>query len=339
VDAAALDRLILGFAHQSIRCTAVTMMSSGMASGGKQISPAAYGALANALAVIFWNRKPFERYLRRALRDHPELLAQIDFDDLKRVVAEEVVDRLMANERRYQDITLGLMLDVSHMETFTNLEQQRDRTYLVPQAEAAVAELRRFTAQYGELLRAQAEFAKDLEQYRSSVQKQQNLAESLDALKAEFLALQGSSDPQGRGREFERFLYRLFALFDLEPHLAYSLKYQQIDGSLTFDTDDYIIEAKWWKEKVEYKDVVLLNDKVLRKGRNTLGLFISVSGFTSGALEAFREKTSFITMDGGDIFYVLDQRIRLDDLLRRKRRYASDTGSCYCPVSQILGSI
>lgn len=313
------------------------MTSSGMVPG-KKISPAAYGALANALAVIFWNRKPFERYLRRALRDHPELLAQIDFNDLKRIVADEIVDRLMAHEHRYQNITLGLMLDISNMETFLNLEQQRDRSYLVPQAESAVAELRRFTAQYGELLKAHADFAKDLEDYRASVQKQQSFTDSLETLKSEFLALQVSDAPQERGRQFEVFLYRLFMVFDLEPHLAYDLQFQQIDGSLTFDTDDYIIEAKWRKGPVEYNDVSLLNEKVLRKGRNTLGLFISVNGFTAGALEAFREKTSFITMDGTDIFFVLDQRIPLDDLLRRKRRHASDTGSCYCPVSQILGS-
>jgi hypothetical protein len=245
-----------------------------MASAGKQISPAAYGALSNALAVIFWNRSPFERYLRRALRHHPELLAQIDFKDLKRVVADEVVDRLMVNEHQYQAVTLGLMLDVSNMETFINLEQQRDRSYLVPQARTAVAELRRFTAQYGELLKEHADFAKDLEDYRKSVQKQQSLTGSLEALKAEFLALQSSEDPHERGRSFEGFLYRLFTVFDLEPHLAYDLQFQQIDGSLTFDTDDYIIEAKWWKTPVEFKEVVLLNEKVLRKGRNTQGLFM-----------------------------------------------------------------
>jgi len=29
----------------------------------------------------------------------------------------------------------------------------------------------------------------------------------------------------------------------LEPRLAYSLESEQIDGSVTFDTDDYIVEA------------------------------------------------------------------------------------------------
>jgi len=36
-------------------------------------------ALADALAVIFWNKQPVARYLRGMLRDVPELLADLDF--------------------------------------------------------------------------------------------------------------------------------------------------------------------------------------------------------------------------------------------------------------------
>lgn len=73
-----------------------------------------------------------------------------------------------------------------------------------------------------------------------------------------------------------------------------------------------------------------------RKAKNTLGLFISISGFTSGALEAYRERTPLIAMDGDDLFCVLDSRVRLDELLKRKKRYASETGSCYFPARQMI---
>lgn len=33
---------------------------------------------------------------------------------------------------------------------------------------------------------------------------------------------------------------------------------------------------------------------------------------------------------------VLDQRIRLDELMRRKKRHASETGHCFLPVSKIF---
>jgi hypothetical protein len=45
----------------------------------KRLTPGAYDALAEALAVVFWNKAPFERFVRVTLRGHPTLLAQLDF--------------------------------------------------------------------------------------------------------------------------------------------------------------------------------------------------------------------------------------------------------------------
>jgi hypothetical protein len=59
----------------------------------KRIDPNAYNALADALAVVFWNKRPLERYLRGLLRDSPELLAGLDFNgDTKRETAGKLVN-------------------------------------------------------------------------------------------------------------------------------------------------------------------------------------------------------------------------------------------------------
>jgi hypothetical protein len=60
--------------------------------------------------------------------------------------------------------------------------------------------------------------------------------------------------------------------------------------------------------------------KVERKAKHTMGLFISIGGFTSGTLAAYRERTPLITLGGDDLFFVLDQRVRLDELLLRPSR-------------------
>jgi hypothetical protein len=88
----------------------------------KKIDPSAYNALADALAVIYWNKKPWARYLRGLLRDVPELLSGLDFDgSTKRETAGELVDRLMANEQKYQATSISLMLSVASMDKFPNL--------------------------------------------------------------------------------------------------------------------------------------------------------------------------------------------------------------------------
>ena len=60
----------------------------------KKISPAAYLALRDAIPAIVWNKRPFETFLRTALRDHSELLAGLNFTDTKRAVADELVERM-----------------------------------------------------------------------------------------------------------------------------------------------------------------------------------------------------------------------------------------------------
>ncbi|MEU5688284.1 hypothetical protein DEJ48_38665 [Streptomyces venezuelae] len=67
---------------------------------------------------------------------------------------------------------------------------------------------------------------------------------------------------------------------------------------ISSDTDDYIPEAKWLKGAVEAGPLMLFNDKVRRKGKDALGRFISVNGFSSGARSAFNERTAFLTVDG-----------------------------------------
>ncbi len=122
----------------------------------------------------------------------------------------------------------------------------------------------------------------------------------------------------------------------MEPRLAYALGGQQIDGSLSFDTDDYIVEARWREDPVDRGDADIFAAKVRRKGKNALGLIVSVNGFTGAALEQYAEATPFIAVDGRDLFLVLDGRVRLDDLLRAKRRHANETGACYLPATDLL---
>lgn len=120
----------------------------------KRISAEAYQALREALAVIVWNKRPFESYLRAALRDSPELLAGLPFAEPKRVVADILVDRLLQDERRYQDVTLNLMLEIASMTSFPNIElikDKEDRAVRLEGAQRAVAHLRNLVRGYAQL--------------------------------------------------------------------------------------------------------------------------------------------------------------------------------------------
>jgi hypothetical protein len=67
-----------------------------------------------------------------------------------------------------------------------------------------------------------------------------------------------------------------------------------------------------------------------------LGLLISLNGLTADARAVYSEGTPFLVMDGVDLISVLEEQVRLDDLLRRKKRHANETGDCFYPVGEMF---
>ncbi|MFI5976046.1 restriction endonuclease [Streptomyces sp. NPDC051452] len=304
----------------------------------KKINPSAYNALAYALWRVIWNKDDFERYVRGMLQDHSELMARLDFGRTKRETAGELVNLLRANEARYLDVTVALMLDIAGMDRFPNLERQVDGAEKVALAETAVAELRRWTGKQQEIIKEHEEHAATIAESAKQAQVIRAFTEAHEDLKQRFFVMHQATDKHQRGRDFEGFIDELFALYDLDPRASYSLEHEQIDGAFSFDTDHYVLEAKWWKEAIGRPLLDIFKTNIERKGKNTLGLYVSMSGFTSDALDMYAYSTPFITMDGLDFMAVLEQRIRLDELLRRKKRHASETGHCSLPVAKILSA-
>ena len=60
------------------------------------------------------------------------------------------------------------------------------------------------------------------------------------------------------------------------------------------------------------------------------------NSFSQDSLDEYKTATAFITLDGADFFMILEERVRLDDLLRRKKRYANETGDCHFPATNML---
>lgn len=306
----------------------------------KRINTEAYQSLRDALASVAWFKKELGRLLRTSLRENPELLAGLDFSKdgpSKRENADVLVDRLMDGESRYQGVTLRLMMELAAMERFPDIERlpEPDKGLRLGEARAAVARLRAATKPLADRIAEQERLAKERERNREADAALRKFADDVADLKTRFLDLSAMTDARRRGYAFEPFLADLFKIFDMEPRLAYSTEIEQIDGSLTFDTDDYIVEAKWTADTVSREKADAFAAKVRRKGKNALGLMVSINGFSGPALKAYAEETPFLTMDGGDLFLVLDGRLRLDDLLRAKKRHANETGSCHLPASAL----
>ena len=159
---------------------------------------------------------------------------------------------------------------------------------------------------------------------------------TLDTLKSELLGLE-QLEPHQRGFTFEKFLVHLFEAYGLSPQGSFRLTGEQIDGSLQFDADTYLLEAKWNKEPTSQNDLLVFREKVESKSTWARGLFVSNSGFSPEALKAFARgrATNIIGLTGQDIYFILEGEISLPEALLMKARKATETGEFYVSVFEL----
>ena len=118
-----------------------------------------------------------------------------------------------------------------------------------------------------------------------------------------------SDNFQQRGFDLEKFLKKLFDLFDLDPRAAFRISGEQIDGSFSFEGTDYLLEAKWQNKPIGANDLDSLASKLSRKLDNTLGLFVSINGFSDDAVDAHSSGGRLVVlMDGSDLMAALEGR-------------------------------
>ncbi|HEX6395658.1 MAG TPA: restriction endonuclease [Acidimicrobiales bacterium] len=261
----------------------------------------------------------------------------MSFTVTKREVAADVISLLRHDENRYQGVALDLLVRLSQFDSsFRRLARLDDGAAKVAIAQAALSEVKAVVETYSAQAAAREQVRAEAEQANIIAEQRRSHRKVLEDLKNRFLALASMADAHERGRRFERLLNELFSLFDLHPRAAYSLEHEQIDGAFNFQTDDYLLEAKWWSTPLEPKHLNDFKVKIDGKARHVFGLLVAVGGFTAGAVALHSRGTPLILMDGADLYAILEGRISLTEALERKRRHAAETGSPMLPISQMV---
>lgn len=175
------------------------------------------------------------------------------------------------------------------------------------------------------------------EEDKVATAKKETLKKTLPLLLNEFLSLDKLA-PQERGYAFEKFLNTLFNTFNMKARFPFRLVGEQIDGSIEFKGNIYLIEAKWQNAPVGNADLLVLNGKVGGKATWSRGIFISYSGFTPEGLEAFSKgrPTNLIAVTGQDLYFILEGGMPLDQMIRSKSRLAAEEGRIYVSVQELL---
>lgn len=124
---------------------------------------------------------------------------------------------------------------------------------------------------------------------------------------------QEASGPEkrARGRLFERILSAAFDEAGLRPRLSYRPKGEEIDGSIWFEGRTILVEAKWTRDPHPASSLYQFRGKVDGKLVGTLGLFISMSGFSTDAVDALvaGKDLNIVLADGDDVRAISEGKV------------------------------
>lgn len=304
----------------------------------KRLSPAAIPALKEALCAVYWYKADLRSFLQQCLSS-PAILATLNWESYKRQVVSDLVDYLVRDQEKYLGDITRLCNEVCGITTFEHLQQLDGGAQKAERARAAVTQLKTLVTPHQEARKEADELAERQRRAAEKLRTNAAVRQRLEDIRNRYMALVVSSNVQGRGFELERVMYDLFELFDLDPKASFRNVGEQIDGAFSFDGTDYLFEAKWQQELVNASSLDAFASKVRRKLENTLGVFLSINGFSQDGVSAHSSGGAVILlMDGADLMAVLEERIDFVSLLLRKKRHASQTGNIYLPFHRIAAS-
>ena len=227
---------------------------------------------------------------------------------------------------------------LAEQTTFPDLRNWEDSATKIQDAAKAVAELKALISRQTEEVRSEREREAAKAKAREERMAVQRGRTTLLALMQRLNELAPQMGTAPGGYAFQDWFYDFLAFAEVEHRRPYSTGGRQIDGSVTVDGTTYLVELKFTAEQAGGPDIDVFRGKVESKADNTMGLFLSMAGYSSVAVnEASGKKSTLLLLDASHMYLILTGGMQFLDVVRRVRRNASQTGESYLAVSSFGG--
>ena len=288
----------------------------------------------DAVHRSFWRRQTLHDFLRRC-GIAQSFLATWTQDETKRDFLNRLFPRLEASDSGVKAIK-RIADGVSEQRTFPDLEGWEESARMKEDAHRAVSSLRLYLAKRAEEAadeRARAETRRRTAELREQQLRQQHdltkLSDRLNALTVQLGSSQG-------GYAFQDWFFDLLEYFELAHRRPYSADDRQIDGSVTVGDTTYLVELKFTTEPAPAPEVDVFRRKVESKADNTMGIMVSITGYTGPAEQAGSgERSPILLLSYQHLYAVLGGVLKMGELIARVRRHASQTGRAYFRLDEL----
>jgi hypothetical protein len=177
---------------------------------------------------------------------------------------------------------------------------------------------------------------------RQRREREKTLRDQSALLLAQFDEASAGGEPQHRGYLLQDLLNRVFDLHGLPASRSFQRNAgaEQIDGAFEMDGWHYIVECRWRVKLADIRELDGLYGQVSRSGRQTMGLFLSVNGWSANVVPLIKQNTDkcIILMEGFDLRTVLAQPFDLRTLLKAKVRALNLDAEPYLSIMKLMAS-
>lgn len=284
----------------------------------------------------FWRRKALQKFL---LASHvaEKFVATWAADESKRDLLDRMFPRLQTSDRGRAFI-FQIARNLSEQTTFPDLRNWEDSDQKIMDAHKAVQELKSYLRRQDEEIKTEKERQETQERARSERQRIQRSLTDKTKLQQQLDTMHAKVGTQDGGYEFEEWFYELLTYCEISNRRPYKTDGRQIDGSLTHEGTTYLIELKFTKNQSGATDIDSLKAKVNKMADNTMGIMVSISGYSSTAIsDASGSKTTLLVLDASHLYLFLSGGMTFAEIISRVRRHVSQTGQAYLPVKQFHG--
>ena len=278
--------------------------------------------------------------MRKFLREckiSENFLASWNEDETKRVFLNRLFDILPRTDKGRKALLLMASFLVEQ-QSFPDLLHWEDTNEKIKAACDAVQKLRIYYNQQEERINTEEQSLIAKEAFRKR-QAKINLSQlSLQKLNERLNELGKNIGSQKTGYAFQDWFYDLLDFCEVTNRRPYTHKERQIDGSLTISETTYLVELKFTTKQSGAPEIDVFYKKVVTKADNTMGIMVSISGYSKTAIEeASGDRTPLLLIDHNHLYYILGGVMGISDVINRIRRHASQTGEAYLPVDRFSG--
>lgn len=295
-----------------------------------RLTPHLIGLTHEAALRSFWHKKALSSFLSRS--EVPRLPGWLQ-DELKRDYLTRVFDMLQRTDKGKGKI-LHLAQFLAEQSSFPDLEGREDSAEKIAAAERAIEALGSYLSKQDARLTSEKQRQEARKRFRESQAQTRASQQTLESLKDKLRDLASEIGSPSAGKNFEKWFYDLMDFSEITSRLPYKTEGREIDGSLTLGDTTYLVECKFTAGQTGACDIDVFRLKVDSKADNTMGVFVSISGYSSVARrQASGRKTPILLFDHSHLYRVLGGISSFKDVVERVRRHASQTGEAYLPAA------